>query len=70
MHRLTRFLVSIAARVKVHGRLTHLLPNRLMHIGRNTGSSIIFCNNVQVRESGEPQAAILLMKREKVNCFN
>lgn len=49
------------------GKLTHFKFSRLMH----SGSAVIMdSNNVQVRESGESRAAILFMKRGKVNSFN
>lgn len=42
-----------------------------MHTGGDTSASIILdSNNVQLCESKESQTAVLLMKREKVNCFN
>lgn len=72
----TRFLMSTAGRVKVCGHSTYSLPRqyyqkRMMHTGRDTTSSVILdCDNVQVRESSESQAAILVMKRKKVNSFN
>lgn len=72
----TRFLTSIAVRVQVHGQLRHLrghllpwqcYPNRFIY---TAGATILDCKNVKVCESSESQAAILLMKREKVNSFN
>ena len=72
----TRSLASLTARLKGLGHLTYSLPRqyyqyRLMHTGRDTGVSVILdCDNVQVCESSESQTAILVMKRNKVNCFN
>lgn len=72
-----------AIRGRVHGQLSYLLPRQcrgqcLLQIGTanrstHTGASIIFDSaNVQAREtaSDQSQAAILFMKREKVNSFD
>ena len=72
----TRSLASLTARLKGLGHLTYSLPRqyyqyRLMHTGRDTGVSVILdCDNVQVCESSESQTAILVMRRNKVNCYN
>ena len=67
--------------VRVKVQLRHLLTRQrysnrscrfsFMHTGGDTSASIILdSNNVQLCESKESQTAILLMKRQKVNCFN